>query len=160
MSVNLDKDVRFQFLRGTTGQNDLYKGRLGEFTLDMDGRTIRMHDGNNPGGHVVGMSVVDKFSGSSIQLNFKTYMAYEVNLSGTANISFTGRQNNILNEMLVNIKGLDNTSVVWPTTLRWLRPDGNFVANPANMGFDFTDSDWIVFWTHTETGVIYAKIMR
>jgi hypothetical protein len=42
--------MAYQFLRGTTAQNDAYTGPVGSLTLDLERNTIRVHDGVTPGG--------------------------------------------------------------------------------------------------------------
>jgi hypothetical protein len=42
--------INIPFRRGTTAQNDTYKGIDGEITVDTDKRTIRVHDGLTTGG--------------------------------------------------------------------------------------------------------------
>ncbi len=48
------ENVRIQFLRGTTAENDIYAGRDGEITVDSDRKQIRLHDGTTQGGVVIG----------------------------------------------------------------------------------------------------------
>jgi hypothetical protein len=43
-----------QIKRGTTAQNDAYKGAAGELTADMDSKQLRLHDGTTTGGSVIG----------------------------------------------------------------------------------------------------------
>ena len=45
--------TQVQFRRGTTSQNNAFTGAQGEFTVDTDVWTIRIHDGATPGGKVV-----------------------------------------------------------------------------------------------------------
>ncbi len=42
--------TQVQFRRGTTGQNDAFKGAIGEVTVDTDKNTLRVHDGAITGG--------------------------------------------------------------------------------------------------------------
>lgn len=42
--------MAYQFLRGTTAQNDAYTGPEGSFTIDLDKNEIRLHDGVTAGG--------------------------------------------------------------------------------------------------------------
>lgn len=46
----LIQDLRLQFIRGTTAENDAYTGREGELTLDYEKKMLRIHDGVTPGG--------------------------------------------------------------------------------------------------------------
>ncbi len=43
----------FQFLRGTTAQNNAYTGQAGEITVDIELNQIRVHDGVTLGGHII-----------------------------------------------------------------------------------------------------------
>ena len=42
--------TQVQFRRGTTGQNDVFKGAIGEVTVDTDKNTLRIHNGSITGG--------------------------------------------------------------------------------------------------------------
>ena len=42
--------TQVQFRRGTTGQNDAFKGAIGEVTVDTDKNTLRVHNGSITGG--------------------------------------------------------------------------------------------------------------
>ena len=42
--------TQVQFRRGTTGQNDVFKGAIGEVTVDTDKNTLRVHNGSIIGG--------------------------------------------------------------------------------------------------------------
>ena len=42
--------TQVQFRRGTTGQNNAFKGAIGEVTVDTDKNTLRVHDGAITGG--------------------------------------------------------------------------------------------------------------
>lgn len=44
---------KLRIKRGTTAENDAYTGLSGEITLDTDENTLRVHDGETPGGHLV-----------------------------------------------------------------------------------------------------------
>ena len=44
---------KLRIKRGTTTQNDEYIGLSGELLMDVDTNTLRVHDGETPGGHVV-----------------------------------------------------------------------------------------------------------
>lgn len=39
-----------QIRRGTTEQHENFKGKIGEVTMDTDAKTLRIHDGQTPGG--------------------------------------------------------------------------------------------------------------
>lgn len=41
---------RLLLRRGTTAENDAFTGADGEITYDTEGKNLRLHDGNNPGG--------------------------------------------------------------------------------------------------------------
>ena len=45
--------TQVQFRRGTTGQNDTFKGAVGEVTVDTSKNTLRVHDGSTVGGYPV-----------------------------------------------------------------------------------------------------------
>lgn len=45
-----EQNFRVQFLRGNTSENDAYTGREGEFTVDTEALTLRLHDGTTQGG--------------------------------------------------------------------------------------------------------------
>ena len=45
--------TQVQFRRGTTSQNNAFTGAQGEFTVDTEQWTIRIHDGTTPGGRQV-----------------------------------------------------------------------------------------------------------
>ena len=45
--------TQVQFRRGTTGQNDTFKGAVGEVTVDTSKNTLRVHDGSTVGGFPV-----------------------------------------------------------------------------------------------------------
>jgi hypothetical protein len=85
---------RIKFIRGNTAANDAFTGYEGEFTVDTTNWTIRLHDGINPGGHVVGGSfdyndLTNKptlFSGSYNDLTEKpTGMASELYVDNAIN---------------------------------------------------------------------------
>ena len=42
--------TQVQFRRGTTGQNNAFKGAIGDVTVDTDKNTLRVHDGAITGG--------------------------------------------------------------------------------------------------------------
>ena len=44
-------------LRGTTAQNDAYTGSEGEITLDLDKKSIRLHDGVTAGGRNIASGI-------------------------------------------------------------------------------------------------------
>ena len=44
---------KIQIKRGTGAENDNYTGLAGEITMDTDGNTIRLHDGQKPGGEIL-----------------------------------------------------------------------------------------------------------
>ncbi len=44
---------QIQLRRGTTAQNDKFTGAVGEVTVDTDAKTLRVHDGETPGGTVI-----------------------------------------------------------------------------------------------------------
>jgi Phage Tail Collar Domain/Major tropism determinant N-terminal domain len=46
--------VQLQFRRGSASQNNTYIGAEGELTIDKDQWNLRLHDGVNPGGHIIG----------------------------------------------------------------------------------------------------------
>ena len=69
-----------QFRRGTSIQNQAFRGAAGEITIDMDTYQLRVHDGVTYGGHVV--------SGSQQAINMPTV---SVNVSGgSTGMNFTG----------------------------------------------------------------------
>lgn len=39
-----------QIRRGTTAEHENFKGKIGEVTMDTDAKTLRIHDGQTPGG--------------------------------------------------------------------------------------------------------------
>ena len=43
-----------QHRRGTTAEHENFIGAPGEITYDTDLKTLRVHDGETPGGHVIG----------------------------------------------------------------------------------------------------------
>ena len=45
--------IQIQLRRGTTAENDAFKGALGELTYDTDKKQLRVHDGSTVGGKVV-----------------------------------------------------------------------------------------------------------
>lgn len=45
--------VRLQLKRGTATANDSYTGNIGELTVDLTNKRLRVHDGVTAGGHVV-----------------------------------------------------------------------------------------------------------
>ncbi|MBE0438303.1 MAG: hypothetical protein IBX57_00855 [Gammaproteobacteria bacterium] len=49
---------RFQFVRGTTAEMNMYTGRDGEISIDKDKKQIRLHNGTKKGGDVVGSDSV------------------------------------------------------------------------------------------------------
>lgn len=53
------ENIRIQFLRGTTAENDTYIGRDGEITVDSDKKNLRLHDGTTEGGKVLNPTHVD-----------------------------------------------------------------------------------------------------
>ena len=42
--------TQVQFRRGTTAEHDTFTGAVGEVTVDTDLKTLKVHDGSNPGG--------------------------------------------------------------------------------------------------------------
>lgn len=42
--------IQLQIRRGTTAENDLFTGAVGELTMDTDTKGIRLHDGSTQGG--------------------------------------------------------------------------------------------------------------
>jgi len=46
--------VTLQLRKGTTAENDAFTGSIGEVTVDTTTNTLRVHDGTNSGGQVVG----------------------------------------------------------------------------------------------------------
>lgn len=48
------QDLRVQFLRGTSAENEAYTGAPGELTIDTTKKLIRVHDGQTAGGDLVG----------------------------------------------------------------------------------------------------------
>lgn len=45
--------MAYQFIRGTTAENDAYVGPIGSFSIDTELGNIRLHDGVTPGGRVI-----------------------------------------------------------------------------------------------------------
>ena len=45
--------TQVQFRRGTTTQNNAFTGAIGEITYDTEVKTLRLHDGSNPGGGAI-----------------------------------------------------------------------------------------------------------
>ena len=45
--------TQVQFRRGTTGENNVFKGAVGEVTVDTSKNTLRVHDGSTVGGYPV-----------------------------------------------------------------------------------------------------------
>jgi len=45
--------TQVQFRRGTTTQNNAFTGANGEFSVDTDVKTIRLHDGVTGGGQPI-----------------------------------------------------------------------------------------------------------
>lgn len=45
--------TQVQFRRGTTTQNNAFTGAIGEITYDSEAKTLRLHDGSNPGGGAI-----------------------------------------------------------------------------------------------------------
>jgi hypothetical protein len=45
--------TQVQFRRGTTSENDVFKGAIGEVTVDTSKNTLRVHDGSTVGGYPV-----------------------------------------------------------------------------------------------------------
>lgn len=153
-------DVRIQFLRGTTAENDAYTGLEGEIVAAVDNKTLRLHDGLAAGGFVIGTTLSTATTGTQVELDFSKNTAYEVTLTGSTNVSFTGLRDGTLNELIVKFNGLISNTVVWPTNLMWMKPDGSYTNDSSLLGFPFTETDWIVFWTNDNTGNIYTKLMR
>lgn len=50
-----------QFIRGDTAANNAYIGAAGSFSIDMQANNIRLHDGETPGGTVIGSVDADGF---------------------------------------------------------------------------------------------------
>lgn len=48
-----DANHRLQIKRGTQTQNETFIGLPGELTMDTDSKTLRLHDGETPGGIVI-----------------------------------------------------------------------------------------------------------
>lgn len=48
-----ENNRKLRIKRGTTTQNDAYTGLDGELTCDTTAHTLRIHDGQTPGGHLV-----------------------------------------------------------------------------------------------------------
>lgn len=46
--------MAIKFLGGTTAQNDAYTGPARSLTIDVEAGNIRLHDGQTPGGWVIG----------------------------------------------------------------------------------------------------------
>lgn len=85
--------LKIPFLRGTTAQNNAYRGADGEITIDTQKRTLRLHDGVVIGGEVLltqsdldqfvaGTTVYDKRS--SVASNTVVYRGEA--LPGTADV--------------------------------------------------------------------------
>lgn len=48
------ENLRLQFPRGITAENNAYTAQIGEFTIDIEKWEVRVHDGITPGGFVIG----------------------------------------------------------------------------------------------------------
>ena len=61
-------ELNILFRRGTAAENDAYTGKEGEVTLDLDNKTLRIHDGVTQGGHTIsaGSDFGDGLGGESL----------------------------------------------------------------------------------------------
>jgi hypothetical protein len=75
--------TQVQFRRGSTAQNDVFTGAVGEITVDTTLYTLRTHDGVTPGGvATVGTTAVQTLTNKTL-----TSPILGGNVTGTANIS-------------------------------------------------------------------------
>ena len=75
--------TQVQFRRGSTAQNDVFTGAVGEITVDTTLYTLRTHDGVTPGGvATVGLSTTQTLTNKTL-----TSPILGGNVTGTANIS-------------------------------------------------------------------------
>lgn len=67
--------TQLQLRRGTTAENDVFTGAVGELTMDTDKNDIRLHDGVTPGGHKISMfgyGIPDYSAGVVVSNNYVT----------------------------------------------------------------------------------------
>lgn len=66
---------QWQIRRGTTAENDVFTGAVGELTMDTDKNQIRLHDGTTEGGHIFGDTVVE-WQAPTAENNYTWYRKY------------------------------------------------------------------------------------
>lgn len=106
-----------QFRRGTTNQNDAFTGADGEFSVDTNKYTIRVHDGVTAGGNellrtdLTNQQVITKSSVSTSAVTLDSFDATEYR-SAEYFISITDTVNNYYSTQTLNIVHNGTTAVV------------------------------------------------
>ncbi|MDE6481581.1 MAG: hypothetical protein K2L25_02045 [Alphaproteobacteria bacterium] len=63
---------KVQIRRGTAAQHETFIGAEGEITMDTTNKTLRVHDGATPGGHLVGGSALSEIADYVIETQTPT----------------------------------------------------------------------------------------
>lgn len=66
--------TQLQLRRGTTAENNVFTGAVGEVTVDTDTNALRVHDGSTTGGFMV--DTVVAFQAPTAQNNYTWYRKY------------------------------------------------------------------------------------
>lgn len=127
--------TQLQLRRGTTAENNVFTGAVGEVTVDTDTNALRVHDGSTTGGFMV--DTVVAFQAPTAQNNYTWYRKYAsgwVEQGGTA----SDRQGSVVLPVTMS----DANYMISQT----LRLSGSvpgsaqicpYVKNVSSTGFDF-----------------------
>ena len=125
---NARKKHKLQLKRGNTNNNDIYTGQPGEITMDMDIKSIRIHDGETVGGtalarasDTVGDWVIE-YQNPTADNNYTWYRKYKsgwVEMGGRTRI---GETQNETRSVSLPVQMADNQ---YYCTISWVGREGN-----------------------------------
>lgn len=135
-----ENNRKLQLKRGTTTKNDEYTGLDGELTCDTDQHTLRIHDGQTPGGHLVSgggalpenIDYVVEWQTPTAENNYTWYRKYASGWIEQGQYSNDWREANISNIVFP----IPFTTITYFVTLNEISGDHSaIVTNKTKTGF-------------------------
>ena len=133
--------IQLQIRRGTTAENEVFTGAVGELTMDTDTNSIRVHDGSTVGGiQIPSAQTADYVVEWQVPTDLNNYTWYRLYKSGwieqggivdvAANSQYNGTFIKPFNDTNVCFYATDNTSAL--SANQWGIQQGCGVSSTTN----------------------------
>ena len=133
--------TQLQLRRGTTAENDVFTGAVGELTMDTDTKGLRVHDGNTTGGFDVPVLVA--VQRPTADNNYTWYRKYSDGWVEQGGIDNTGAGTKTITFPIVM---KDANYTILTTTESSTASHNATVYNRATTSFTASKSNTVCFW--------------